>query len=178
ADRVGGRLTAGVAALDRLRDRRDELAGRLRSYQVMHQHSLRGEEDPAVDGLYLRAHTLLRARPCDVRAAEAAVDAYTRRVDGHTGATGPAARDGDGARDGHGDGYGSGDGRGVRDEHGGEDGRGAGDGHGAREVHGAQDRHGRGDDGRGARDGYAARDGDGPRDGYGARDGYGGGDAS
>ncbi|MFE1074121.1 serine protease [Streptomyces sp. NPDC058783] len=85
ADRVAGRLAAGVAELDRLRDRRDELAGRLRGYHVLHQHSLQGEEDPAVDDLYLRAHALLRARPCDVRAAEAAVDAYTRRVDGHGG---------------------------------------------------------------------------------------------
>ncbi|MFE1206624.1 serine protease [Streptomyces sp. NPDC058762] len=85
ADRVAGRLAAGVAELDRLRDRRDELAGRLRGYHVLHQHSLQGEEDPAVDDLYLRAHALLRARPCDVRAAEAAVDAYTRRVDDHGG---------------------------------------------------------------------------------------------
>ncbi|MFE2440169.1 hypothetical protein ACFXA8_36810, partial [Streptomyces sp. NPDC059409] len=85
ADRVAGRLAAGVAELDRLRDRRDELAGRLRGYHVLHQHSLQGEEDPAVDDLYLRAHALLRARPCDVRAAEAAVDAYTRRVDEHGG---------------------------------------------------------------------------------------------
>ncbi len=92
ADRVSRRLVKAVAELDRLRDRRDELAGRLRSYHVLHQHALRGEEDPAVDGLYLRAHTLLRARPCDVRAAEAAVDAYTRRVDGH------------GAADDHGEG--------------------------------------------------------------------------
>ncbi|MFD8427686.1 trypsin-like peptidase domain-containing protein [Streptomyces coelicoflavus] len=85
ADRVAGRLRAGVAELDRLRDRRDELAGRLRGYHVLHQHSLEGEEDPAVDDLYLRAHALLRTRPCDVRAAEAAVDAYTRRVEDHGG---------------------------------------------------------------------------------------------
>ncbi|MFC9464023.1 trypsin-like serine peptidase [Streptomyces coelicoflavus] len=87
ADRVADRLRAGVAELDRLRDRRDELAGRLRGYHVLHQHSLEGEEDPAVDDLYLRAHALLRTRPCDVRAAEAAVDAYTRRVDEHGGGT-------------------------------------------------------------------------------------------
>ncbi|WP_239081035.1 S1 family peptidase [Streptomyces coelicoflavus] len=85
ADRVAGRLRAGVVELDRLRDRRDELAGRLRGYHVLHQHSLEGEEDPAVDDLYLRAHALLRTRPCDVRAAEAAVDAYTRRVEEHGG---------------------------------------------------------------------------------------------
>ncbi|MFD5652382.1 trypsin-like serine protease [Streptomyces sp. NPDC127039] len=192
ADRVGGRLTAGVAALDRLRDRRDELAGRLRSYQVMHQYSLRGEEDPAVDGLYLRAHTLLRARPCDVRAAEAAVDAYTRRVDDHAGGTGPHARDGYGAGDalGAGDGYGArdghagGDGRGARDGHGARDGYGSGDGHGARDGYGSGDGHGARDgsgDGYGARDGHAGGDGHGPRDGRaggdgrGARDGYAGG---
>ncbi|MFC7808260.1 S1 family peptidase [Streptomyces olivaceus] len=83
ADRVAGRLGTSLAELDRLRDRRDELTGRLRSYQVLLQHRLQGEEDPAVDDLYLRAHALLSARPCDVREAEAAVDAYTRRVDGY-----------------------------------------------------------------------------------------------
>jgi hypothetical protein len=82
ADRVAARLTRALGRLDRLRDRRDELTGRLRSYHVLHQHSTQGEEDPAVDALYLRAHDLLRRRPCDVRAAEAAVEAYTRRVDG------------------------------------------------------------------------------------------------
>ncbi|WP_345589646.1 serine protease [Streptomyces marokkonensis] len=85
ADRVAARLMTSVGRLDRLRDRRDELTGRLRSYHVLHQHATRGAEDMAVDALYLRAHDLLRARPCDVRAAEAAVEAYTRRVDDHGG---------------------------------------------------------------------------------------------
>jgi hypothetical protein len=85
ADRVAARLTTSVDRLDRLCDRREELTGRLRSYHVLHQHATQGEEDPAVDALYLRAHDLLRTRPCDVRAAEAAVDAYTRRVDHHGG---------------------------------------------------------------------------------------------
>ncbi|MGC9441252.1 trypsin-like serine peptidase [Streptomyces sp. WG5] len=85
ADRVADRLAADVGRLDRLRDRRDELTGRLRSYRVLHQRATQGEEDPAVDALYVRAHDLLRARPCDVRAAEAAVDAYIRRVDGRGG---------------------------------------------------------------------------------------------
>ncbi|MEV8548291.1 serine protease [Streptomyces glaucescens] len=85
AERVAARLTRAVGRLDRLHDRREELRGRLRSYHVLHQRSLQGEEDPAVDALYLRAHELLQAAPCDVRAAEAAVDAYTHRVDRHDG---------------------------------------------------------------------------------------------
>ncbi|MET9358772.1 serine protease [Streptomyces sp. NPDC006617] len=178
ADRVGGRLTAGVAALDRLRARRDELAGRLRSYQVLHQHSLQGEEDPAVDGLYLRAHTLLRARPCDVRAAEAAVDAYTRRVDGPDGPDGPDGDDGPGARDGYGarEGHGTGDGYGAEDVHGARDGHGAGDGYGAQDGHDGADGYGAGD-GYGARDSYGAGDGHPAPDGHPAGDGYGGGDS-
>ncbi|WP_172383164.1 serine protease [Streptomyces sp. MNP-20] len=83
ADRVAARLTRHIARLDRLSDRRDELGGRLRGYHVLRQHSTRGEEDPAVDALYLRAHDLLQTRPCDLHAAEAAVDAYTHHVDTH-----------------------------------------------------------------------------------------------
>lgn len=85
AERVAARLAKHLDRLDRLRDRRDELGGRLRGYHILHQQSTRGEEDPAVDALYLRAHALLQARPCDVRAAEAAVDAYTRKVDDRDG---------------------------------------------------------------------------------------------
>ncbi|MCX5397208.1 serine protease [Streptomyces sp. NBC_00102] len=81
ADRVSARLTGHLRHLDLLAARRDELTGRLRSYHVLHQHATRGAEDPAVDELYLRAHSLLRATPCDVRAAEAAVDDFTHRVD-------------------------------------------------------------------------------------------------
>ncbi|MEI5098290.1 serine protease [Streptomyces sp. PmtG] len=88
AERVAARLARHIARLDRLRDRRDELAGRLRSYHVLHQHAIHGEEDPAVDALYLRAHDLLQTRPCDVPAAEAAVDAYTHHVDTHRGRPG------------------------------------------------------------------------------------------
>ncbi|MEV0439799.1 serine protease [Streptomyces spectabilis] len=83
AERVAARLTRSIARLDRLSERRDELGGRLRSYHVLHQHSTQGEEDPAVDALYLRAHDLLQTRPCDVHAAETAVDAYTHHVDTH-----------------------------------------------------------------------------------------------
>ncbi|BBC31349.1 hypothetical protein SGFS_026430 [Streptomyces graminofaciens] len=81
AERVAGRMTRTIGTLDRLRGRRDELRGRLQSYHVLHQQSIRGEEDLAVDALYLRAHELLQARPCDVQAAEAAVDAYTLSVE-------------------------------------------------------------------------------------------------
>ncbi|MEV5317434.1 serine protease [Streptomyces sp. NPDC052687] len=81
AERVAARLAGTVARLDRLIDRREELRGRLRSYHVLHQRTTHGKEDPAVDALYLRAHELLQSRPCDIRAAEAAVRAYTRRVE-------------------------------------------------------------------------------------------------
>ncbi|MPY57994.1 trypsin-like serine peptidase [Streptomyces spongiae] len=82
AERVAARMNRAIAKLDDLRDRRDELDGRLRGYHVLHLNSVRGqEEDLTVDALRHRAHELLRARPCDVKAAEAAVDAYTRRVD-------------------------------------------------------------------------------------------------
>ncbi len=84
-ERLAERVTAGLAAtigtLDRLRDRRDELRGRLRSYHALHRQAAKGEEDLVVDALYLHAHELLRARPCDIPAVEAAVDAYTRRIE-------------------------------------------------------------------------------------------------
>ncbi|MCF4136780.1 serine protease [Streptomyces sp. Tue 6430] len=82
ADRVAARMTTAIGTLDRLRERRAELDGRLRGYHVLHLDSVRGEEeDLALDALRVRAHELLQARPCDVRAAEAAVEAYTRHVD-------------------------------------------------------------------------------------------------
>lgn len=81
ADRAADRITGAIARLDQLRERREELRGRLRSYHVLHQHATQGEEDPAVDALYLRAHELLQRRPCDVPAAEEAVRANTRRVE-------------------------------------------------------------------------------------------------
>ncbi|WP_299534330.1 serine protease [uncultured Streptomyces sp.] len=102
ADRVAARLTRSLARLGRLRERRDELAGRLRGYHVLYQRSTLGAEDRAVDDLYLRAHALLRATPCDVRVAQAAVEAFTRRVDG-IGAAGGTS-DGDAGDRGAGDG--------------------------------------------------------------------------
>ncbi|MDX3567744.1 serine protease [Streptomyces sp. ID05-47C] len=82
ADRVAARMTTAIGTLDRLRERREELDGRLRGYHVLHLDSVQGKEaDLALDALRLRAHELLQARPCDVKAAEAAVEAYTRHVD-------------------------------------------------------------------------------------------------
>ncbi|MFE4833003.1 trypsin-like serine peptidase [Streptomyces sp. NPDC056672] len=86
AERMARRMATTIRTLDRLIDRRDELRGRLKGYHVLHQrslygHSEQGEEDLTVDALYLSAHQLLQATPCDVRAAEAAVDAYMRRID-------------------------------------------------------------------------------------------------
>ncbi|WP_445399391.1 trypsin-like peptidase domain-containing protein [Streptomyces sp. LE64] len=93
AERAAAGLSAHAERLDLLRERCDELGGRLRGYRVLHQHAAQGVEDPAVDALYLRAHALLQTRPCDVREAEAAVAAYTHRVDG----TDASARDRGGA---------------------------------------------------------------------------------
>lgn len=81
ADRVRARLTRTVGRLDTLLRRRDELRGRLQSYHMLYRHSTKGEEDLETDALYLRAHELLHARPCDVRAAEEAVGAYIDRVE-------------------------------------------------------------------------------------------------
>lgn len=82
ADRVAARMTTAIGTLDRLRERREELDGRLRGYHVLHLDSVQGKEaDLALDALRLRAHELLQARPCDVKAAEAAVEAYTSHVD-------------------------------------------------------------------------------------------------
>jgi hypothetical protein len=86
AERMARRMATTIRTLDGLIDRRDELRGRLKGYHVLHQrslhgHSEQGEEDLTVDALYLSAHQLLQATPCDVRAAEAAVDAYMRRID-------------------------------------------------------------------------------------------------
>ncbi|KQX94579.1 serine protease [Streptomyces clavifer] len=82
AERLAARMTETIHTLDTLRDRRDELDGRLRGYHVMHLDAVRGEEeDLTLDALRLRAHELLRNRPCDVRAVEAAVEAYIHRVE-------------------------------------------------------------------------------------------------
>ncbi|WP_405534934.1 serine protease [Streptomyces sp. NBC_00075] len=80
-DRATSGLVTTIGALERLCARRDMLGGRLQGYHVLHQQATRGEEDLAVDALYLRAHELLRARPCDVQALEDAVNAYVLSVE-------------------------------------------------------------------------------------------------
>ncbi|MFJ9796613.1 trypsin-like peptidase domain-containing protein [Streptomyces sp. NPDC101145] len=81
ADRLGARLHAAAGRLEALRRRRGELLGRLDGYHALHRSLTRGAEDLDADALYRRAHRLLRARPCDVRAAEEAVEAYTALVE-------------------------------------------------------------------------------------------------
>ncbi|MFJ3163524.1 trypsin-like peptidase domain-containing protein [Streptomyces kanasensis] len=81
-DRLSARLTEAADRLDALCRRRGELVGRLDGYRALHQGVTEGGEDLEVDEHHRRAHRLLHARPCDVRAAEEAVEAYTRLVEG------------------------------------------------------------------------------------------------
>ena len=97
ARRAHALLTEAVDRLDRLVALRRELSGRLVSYNsLLHAHfqepapgtdptGPRPPEQPdtVVEAaeLYRAADRLLTARPCDVAAAEAAVDAYTAFVD-------------------------------------------------------------------------------------------------
>ncbi|URM89622.1 trypsin-like peptidase domain-containing protein [Streptomyces sp. MRC013] len=80
-DRLDARLRAAAGRLDALRRRRGELAGRLDGYHALHRSLTGGAEDLETDALYRSAHRLLRARPCDMRAVEEAVDAYVRLVE-------------------------------------------------------------------------------------------------
>ncbi|WP_146088171.1 serine protease [Actinacidiphila yanglinensis] len=75
ADRAERRIKEAVDRLGPLIERRDELIGRLDSYQVLHQEAL-DSEDLAAEDLYLAAYDLLHARPCDLEAAEIAMRAY------------------------------------------------------------------------------------------------------
>lgn len=81
AGRERARLVRTAERLDALRRRRDELLGLLRGYHAAHQQATGGRENLPVEALYVRACRLLEARPCDVRAAETAVEAYRRAVD-------------------------------------------------------------------------------------------------
>ncbi|MFJ9736919.1 trypsin-like serine peptidase [Streptomyces sp. NPDC101166] len=82
ATELAGRLNGILGTLDDLSDLLDELNGRMRAYQVLHATAVRGtEEDADLDAFRLHAQSLLRARPCDVRAAEAAVAEYIGAVE-------------------------------------------------------------------------------------------------
>ena len=93
--RAAARLRQTVARLNELLDRRAELLGRLTSYHALRQEAVDAEEEVAVEELYARAYDLLRAKPCDVAAAESAVDRYTDVIDGR-GAAGPGEPEGHG----------------------------------------------------------------------------------
>jgi hypothetical protein len=95
ADQARTRLDETIRMLGTLLDRRDELRGRLLGYHVLHARPTEGEEDLEAEALYRRAHELLRARPCDVRAAEAAVNRYMRFVE-DSGPDGPGPGPGQG----------------------------------------------------------------------------------
>jgi hypothetical protein len=91
-DEILRRLRATAAELDRLLARQAELLGRLGPYRAIYKdkqtrrpHPGNGEntaeEDLEEAALFVAAHRLLRARPCDLAAAEAAVHRYTAFVD-------------------------------------------------------------------------------------------------
>ena len=99
---AAARIRQTVARLDELLDRRAELLGRLTSYHALHQ----GEgdaEDVQAEELYAQAYDALRARPCDVAAAESAVRRYTAVIDGvESGGPGPpGSTGGEGRPGGH-----------------------------------------------------------------------------
>lgn len=76
AARAERRLPAAVVLLRQLLDRREELSGRLGPYRRLYEEGAVRSEDLAADDIYLAAHRLLRERPCDVPAAEAAVGRF------------------------------------------------------------------------------------------------------
>ncbi|MGW7003300.1 trypsin-like serine peptidase [Streptomyces sp. NPDC054933] len=81
AARALTRLNQMIEHLDELIRQREELRGRLKSYQVLAQEGS-DREDLEGSARYLAAHHLLYHAPCDLTAAQAAVDRYTRYVDG------------------------------------------------------------------------------------------------
>ncbi|MFI0939358.1 serine protease [Streptomyces sp. NPDC021020] len=89
AARAARRIPPALAALSELRDRRNELRGRLVNYRRVYEEGAARTEDLAADELYLAAHRLLHERPCDVPAAEAATRAYVAFVDGRPGSSSP-----------------------------------------------------------------------------------------
>ncbi|GAA1909498.1 S1 family peptidase [Streptantibioticus ferralitis] len=81
AARAVTRLNQMIEHLDELIRQREELRGRLKSYQVLAQEGS-DREDLEGSARYLAAYHLLYRAPCDITAAQAAVDRYTRYVDG------------------------------------------------------------------------------------------------
>jgi hypothetical protein len=90
ARRYERRLREANTAMDRLIERRKELAGRLTAYRALYQAAA-VREDLAADALYREAQELLAATPCEMPAAEAAVARYTEFVDAWTGDSRPDA---------------------------------------------------------------------------------------
>ncbi|WP_198533296.1 serine protease [Streptomyces sp. AcH 505] len=80
AARSADRIRSAIGTHDELVARRDELRGRLAAYGDLYQAEA-DHEDLDMADRYLAAHQLLRARPCDVPAAEAAVLHYIRSVE-------------------------------------------------------------------------------------------------
>lgn len=76
-DDAADRVTAVRQAYHRLVERRSELRGLLDAYQAKAAR-LRRAEDPAAISSYERARTLLWSAPCDLAAAQQAVDSFRR----------------------------------------------------------------------------------------------------
>lgn len=75
------RARTAATALLGLLGRRDELIGRLDAYRAKAVRLGRAEDPPAAR-CYQRAHDALRASPCELREADAAVTAYRRAIRG------------------------------------------------------------------------------------------------
>ncbi|MEU0673845.1 serine protease [Streptomyces sp. NPDC006172] len=79
---LAGRLDDILARLPDPSAVLDELKGLMRAYQVLHSTFVRGdEEDAHLDAARRHALGLLRAKPCDIRAAAAAVAEYIDAVE-------------------------------------------------------------------------------------------------
>jgi hypothetical protein len=80
-DEATDRARAAATALLGLLGRRDELIGRLDAYRAKAVRLGRAEDPPAAR-YYQRARDALRASPCELHEADAAVTAYRRAIRG------------------------------------------------------------------------------------------------